>query len=130
MPYQTLSPKEKEVIVDHATEPPFSGQYDNFYEAGTFICRRCHQPLFSSASKFDAQCGWPAFDQFLDQSVISSSDPDGQRVEISCAHCRAHLGHVFTGEHFTSQNTRHCVNSLSLKFIPQNKPLPPLLYDS
>lgn len=117
--YNPLTSEESAVIASRATEPPFSGQYDNFYEEGTFICRRCNAPLFSSKAKFDAGCGWPAFDQNFPDAVKCIPDGDGQRVEIRCTNCDGHLGHVFTGEKFTKTNTRHCVNSLSIRFIPK-----------
>jgi len=127
MPYNQLTSEEQQVIQDKGTERPFSGEYDDFYEDGTFICRRCNTPLFSAKSKFDAGCGWPAFDENFPNAVKRLPDPDGQRVEIECAHCEAHLGHVFEGEHMTDKNTRHCVNSLSIRFIPKGKELPPVL---
>jgi len=113
-----LTPDEERVIVHKGTEPPFTGEYDNFYEQGTFVCRRCNQPLFSSKSKFDAGCGWPSFDESLPDAVRRLPDPDGRRTEIQCAKCGAHLGHEFIGEHLTVKNTRECVNSLSIRFIP------------
>lgn len=118
MQYNKLSKEEAYVIEDKGTEVPFSGEYDDFYEDGTFICRRCNAPLFSSQSKFDAGCGWPAFDENFPNAVRQTIDGDGERTEITCANCGAHLGHVFTDEHLTDKNTRHCVNSLSIKFIP------------
>lgn len=129
MPYNKLSPKEKHVIIDKGTEIPFTGEYDNFYEDGTFICRRCNAPLFSSKAKFDAHCGWPSFDANFPDAVIRRPDPDGMRTEIECANCGAHLGHVFVGEHFTDSDTRHCVNSISIKFIPKEKELPIILHE-
>jgi peptide-methionine (R)-S-oxide reductase len=125
MPYNPLTPEEQAVIVHKSTETPFIGEYDNFYEDGTFICRRCNSPLFSSKSKFDAGCGWPSFDKNYPDAI--KRIVDGDRTEIECAHCNAHLGHVFEGESFTDTNTRHCVNSLSIRFIPQNQPLPKIL---
>ncbi len=119
-----LTPDEEHVIVDKGTEIPFTGEYDNFYEEGTFICRRCNAPLFSAEAKFDAGCGWPAFDQNFPDAVNRVQDNDGQRTEIQCANCGGHLGHVFEGEDLTPLNTRHCVNSLSIKFIPEGKELP------
>ncbi len=113
-----LTPAEKAVIEDARTETPFSGEYDDFFIPGTYICCRCHTPLYKSENKFDARCGWPAFDNEIPGTIKLLPDPDGQRTEIRCAACDAHLGHVFTGEHFTPTDTRHCVNSLSLKFIP------------
>ena len=124
MNYNKLNPQEERVIVDKATEPPFSGEYDNFYEDGTFICRRCNAPLFSSKSKFDAGCGWPSFDENLPNAIKRIPDPDGTRTEIECTNCGAHLGHEFLGEHLTNKNTRECVNSLSIRFFPKGKELP------
>lgn len=116
-----LTPQEKHVIIDKGTEPPFTGEYDNFYKEGIFICRQCNSPLFSSKAKFEAHCGWPAFDKHFPNAVKQISDQDGIRTEIQCATCGAHLGHVFNGEHFTPTNTRHCVNSLSIRFVPKEK---------
>lgn len=113
-----LTPEEEAVIVHKGTEAPFTGEYDNFYEEGTYVCRRCLQPLYSSKAKFDAGCGWPAFDAFIEDAVRQKPDPDGSRTEIECAQCGGHLGHVFTGERLTEKNTRHCVNSLSIRFVP------------
>lgn len=118
MAYNKLTKEEEYVIEDKGTEAPFSGEYDNFYEDGTFICRKCNAPLFSSQSKFDAGCGWPSFDENFPNAVRQTIDGDGERTEITCANCGAHLGHVFTGEQMTDKNTRHCVNSLSIRFIP------------
>src|SRR3989338_9272934 len=115
MPFNELTNEEKRIIEDKGTEPPFSGEYDNFYKTGTFICRRCNVPLFSSKAKFDAGCGWPSFDVNLPDAVKRLPDPDGQRIEIQCANCGGHLGHVFEGEHLTEKNIRHCVNSLSIR---------------
>jgi peptide-methionine (R)-S-oxide reductase len=127
MTYNTLTQDESDIIVSRQTEPPFTGEYDNFYKDGTFICRRCNAPLFSSASKFDAGCGWPAFDQNFPDAVRRITDPDGRRTEIRCANCDGHLGHVFEGEKFTTSNTRHCVNSLSIRFIPQDATMPDII---
>jgi methionine-R-sulfoxide reductase len=115
----TLTPEEAQVIVEKGTEPPFSGEYDDFFEDGIYICRRCNAHLFSSKSKFDAGCGWPAFDEHVPNAVKRVPDCDGRRVEIQCANCAGHLGHVFEGEHLTQKNIRYCVNSLSIRFIPQ-----------
>ena len=115
--YNALSPQEKMVIEKKGTEPPFSGEYDDLFQAGTYICRRCDAELYRSIDKFDAHCGWPAFDKEIPGSVKQFPDPDGYRIEIVCANCEGHLGHVFIGEHFTETNTRHCVNSLSMKFV-------------
>lgn len=127
MAYNPLTAEEAHIIKDKGTEIPFSGEYDDFYEMGTFICRRCNTPLFSAKAKFDAGCGWPAFDEHFQGAVKQLPDPDGIRTEIECAHCSAHLGHVFIGEQMTEKNTRHCVNSLSIKFVPDGKPLPRVL---
>ena len=125
----TLTPEEEDVITYKGTEAPFSGEYDNFFEDGIFICRRCNAPLFTAESKFDADCGWPSFDDNFPNAVKRVLDSDGQRVEIQCANCTAHLGHVFQGEHMTDKNTRHCVNSLSIRFIPKGKELPKTIYE-
>jgi peptide-methionine (R)-S-oxide reductase len=125
--YNKLTPKEEESIVGKRTEVPFSGEYDNFYKDGTFICKRCNTPLFYSESKFDAGCGWPSFDKNFPNAIRRLPDPNGKRTEIECAHCGAHLGHVFEGEHMTSSSVRHCVNSLALRFIPKEKELPAVL---
>lgn len=122
MPYNPLSDEERAVIEDKGTEPPFSGEYDNFYQPGTFICRKCNAPLFSSEAKFDAHCGWPAFDSDFPGALRRLAD--GTRTEIQCSRCGGHLGHVFEHEGFTPTNTRHCVNSLSIRFIPEGTPIP------
>lgn len=118
MKYRKLTPAEERVIVHKGTEVPFSGEYENYYEEGVYTCRRCGAFLFDSKSKFDAKCGWPSFDQELEGAIKRVADPDGQRIEIQCSNCGAHLGHVFLGEGFTPKNVRHCVNSISLLFIP------------
>lgn len=125
--YNQLTDLEKEVIEKKGTELAFTGEYDNFYKPGTYICRKCNQPLYSSKTKFDAGCGWPAFDEHFPNSVKMTSDKDGYRTEITCANCNGHLGHVFTGENFTKTNTRHCVNSISIKFVPEGDPLPEVI---
>jgi methionine-R-sulfoxide reductase len=116
--YNPLSAEERYVIELKGTEPPFTGEYDNFFEPGVYVCRRCNSELYRSTDKFEAHCGWPAFDQEIPGAVKPLPDPDGVRTEIECANCGAHLGHVFFGEGFTATNTRHCVNSLSMKFVP------------
>ena len=115
--YNMLSPEESFVIENKGTEMHFTGEYDDFYETGVYVCRRCESELYKSENKFDAGCGWPAFDQEIQGSVTRVPDSDGVRVEIICSNCKGHLGHVFTGEMFTESNNRHCVNSLSMKFL-------------
>tara|TARA_B100001013_G_scaffold342724_1_gene269162 strand:- start:3088 stop:3465 length:378 start_codon:yes stop_codon:yes gene_type:complete len=119
--YNNLSPEEKFVIEMKGTEPPFTGEYDDFYATGTYVCRRCNAVLYESIDKFDARCGWPSFDKEIPGSVKRTPDPDGFRTEITCTNCDGHLGHVFVGEQLTSTNMRHCVNSLSIRFVENRK---------
>jgi peptide-methionine (R)-S-oxide reductase len=128
MSLNKLTPTEERVIVHKGTERPFTGEYDDFYQPGTYICRRCNAPLFSAESKFDASCGWPAFDASYPDALKRLRDPDGTRTEIECANCGAHLGHEFVGERLTAKNTRECVNSLSIRFVPEGKELPPTIH--
>jgi len=121
MRFNELTEFEKYVIEDKGTERPFTGIYYNNNEPGTYVCKRCNAPLYRSADKFDAHCGWPSFDDEIKGAVKRTLDADGRRTEITCAKCGAHLGHVFIGEGFTLKNTRHCVNSVSLNFIPETK---------
>jgi methionine-R-sulfoxide reductase len=113
-----LTKEEEHVIVKKGTEIPFTGKYFAFWERGTYVCKRCGAALYRSESKFEANCGWPSFDDEIPGAIRRVPDPDGARTEIQCAKCGAHLGHVFAGEGFTEKNTRHCVNSISLDFIP------------
>jgi methionine-R-sulfoxide reductase len=116
--YNPLTAEEKYIIESKGTERPFTGEYDDFYESGSYICRKCNTELYRSADKFDAHCGWPAFDKEVPGAVKHLPDSDGHRIEVECANCGGHLGHVFMGEGFTPTNARHCINSISMKFVP------------
>jgi peptide methionine sulfoxide reductase msrA/msrB len=122
--YKKLTREEEDVIIHKGTEMPFTGKYYAFWERGTYVCKRCGAPLYRSESKFEAGCGWPSFDDEIPGAVKRTLDPDGVRTEITCANCGAHLGHVFVGEGFTKKNVRHCVNSISMDFIPDEKEKP------
>ena len=117
--FKNLTSKERKIIVDKGTERPYTGKYNNHYKKGTYVCKACSNPLFKSNTKFDSKCGWPSFDKEIEGSVIKIPDYSlgMKRTEIVCSKCKGHLGHVFYGERFTKENTRHCVNSISLIFI-------------
>lgn len=119
--YNKLTPEEEYVIVRKGTERPYTGALLNNKEKGTYVCKQCEAPIYRSEDKFESHCGWPSFDDEIDGAVKRIPDPDGMRTEIICSNCDGHLGHVFLGERFTDKNTRHCVNSVSMKFIPDKK---------
>ena len=121
MNYNKLTAEEKRVIIEKGTERPYSGELVENKSTGIYICKQCDAKLYRSVDKFDSHCGWPSFDDEIEGAVKRIPDPDGMRTEIICANCGGHLGHVFLGEGFTAKDTRHCVNSISMKFIPEEK---------
>lgn len=127
MAYNPLSSEEARVIVHKGTEYPGTGELLNNKLSGTYICRQCNNPLYKSEDKFESHCGWPSFDDDIDANVKRVPDADGRRIEIVCNNCDGHLGHVFKGERFTAKNTRHCVNSLSMRFVKEGEDLPAVL---
>lgn len=128
--YNKLTKEEKQVILKKGTEMPFTGEYESNKSEGTYICRQCNAPLYTSQDKFESNCGWPSFDDEIDGAVQQFPDADGRRTEIVCANCKGHLGHVFTGEGYTDKDTRHCVNSISLKFISKDEKMPEVISNS
>lgn len=125
--YNKLSAEERWVLLNKGTEYAFTGKYTDHFVEGTYICKRCNAPLYKSDDKFHSGCGWPAFDDEIKGSIHRETDADGMRIEITCKNCGGHLGHVFNGEKMTKKDSRHCVNSISIKFVPKGKELPKVI---
>ncbi len=125
--YNQLDAREAYVILQKGTEPPGLGGYTMTKDPGTYICRQCHAQLYRADDKFESHCGWPSFDDEIEGAVTRHLDADGRRIEIVCSNCGGHLGHVFEGERMTAKNTRHCVNSISMKFIKKGAELPAMI---
>lgn len=129
MDYNYLTPEQQRIITYKATEVPFTGEYDSFFEEETFICRKCNTPLFLSKDKFNSGCGWASFDGSFPKALKRIPNPDVIRTDIEYANCNGHLGHEFLGKHLTARNTRECVNSSSIRFIPSRKKLPRIIHE-